>query len=74
MKLSIGVYIQPEYKGMELGKEFLRNVFDYCNNNNIKGIHVDFETANLFADKFLRKYFNPLLLSVRRTINKNISD
>lgn len=71
---EIGVYIKPEYRGKGLGKELLKNVFDHCNNNRIKGIHVDFETANLFANKFWRKYFNPMLLSVRRTINKNIND
>lgn len=71
---EIGAYIKPEYRGKGLGKELLRNVFDYCNNNGVKGIHVDFETANLFANKFWRKYFSPMLLSVRRTINKNIND
>lgn len=71
---EIGAYIKPEYRGKGLGKELLKNVLDYCNNNGIKGIHVDFETANLFANKFWRKYFNPMLLSVRRTINKNIND
>lgn len=71
---EIGAYIKPEYRGKGLGKELLRNVLDYCNNNGVKGIHVDFETANLFANKFWRKYFSPMLLSVRRTINKNIND
>ena len=71
---EIGAYIKPEYRGKGLGKELLKYVFDYCNNNGIEGIHVDFETANLFANKFWRKFFNPMLLSLRRTINKNIND
>ena len=71
---EIGVYIKPEYRGKGLGKELLKNVFDSCSSNGIKGIHVDFETANLFANKFWRKYFKPMLLSVRRTVNKNIND
>ncbi|HEY9061129.1 MAG TPA: GNAT family N-acetyltransferase [Pseudobacteroides sp.] len=71
---EIGAYIQPEYRGKALGKELLKNVFDYCNKNDIKSVHVDFETGNLFANKFWRKYFNPMLISVRRTINKNIND
>ena len=71
---EIGAYIKPEYRGKGLGKELLKYVFDYCNNNGFEGIHVDFETANIFANKFWRKYFNPMLLSVRRTINKNIND
>lgn len=71
---EIGAYIKPECRGQGLGKELLKHVLDYCNNNGIKGIHVDFETANIFANKFWIKYFNPMLLSVRRTINKNIND
>lgn len=71
---EIGVYIKPQYRGKGIGKELLKNVFDFCKSNNIQSIHVDFETANLFANKFWRKYFNPMLLSVRRTINKNIND
>ena len=71
---EIGAYIKPEYRGKGLGKELLSTVFDYCYEKDIKFIHVDFETANLYANKFWRKYFNPMLLSVRRTINKNIYD
>lgn len=71
---EIGAYIRPEYRGMGLGTDLLNHVIDYCNGNGIKVIHVDFETANIFANKFWRKYFNPMLLSVRRTINKNIND
>lgn len=71
---EIGVYIKPGYRGRGLGKELLQNILDYCNNNDIKSIHVDFETANLYANKFWKKYSNPMLLSVRRTINKNIND
>ena len=71
---EIGVYIKPDYRGRGLGRELLKNVFDYCSGNGIQGVHVDFETANLFANKFWRKHFSPMLLSVRRTINKNIND
>lgn len=71
---EIGVYIKNDYRGMGLGKSLLATIFDYCRSNNIDGIHVDFETANLEASKFWLKYFNPTLLSMRRTINKNIND
>ena len=71
---EIGAYIKPEHRGNNLGKDLLKNVFNHCTSNNIELIHVDFETANLFANKFWKKYFSPVLLSVRRTINKNIND
>jgi len=71
---EIGAYIKPEHRGKNLGKDLLTTAFNYCASNNIELIHVDFETANLFANKFWKKYFSPVLLSVRRTINKNIND
>lgn len=70
---EIGAYIKLEYRGEKIGKQLLKSVSEYCSQNNISGIHVDFETANLYANKFWRKYFNPMLLSMRRTINKNIN-
>jgi len=71
---EIGVYIQPGYRGGKgLGKQLLTAAFDYCRNNGIPRIHVDFETANSYANRFWRKDFSPMLLSVRRTINKNIN-
>ncbi len=71
---EIGAYLKPEYRGKGLGRDLVKSVFDYCSNNGIDGIHVDFETANLFANRFWKKYFNPMLLSTRRTINKNIHE
>jgi GNAT superfamily N-acetyltransferase len=71
---EIGAYIKPEYRGKGLGKHLLKHVFDYCSDTGMDGIHVDFETANSYANKFWKKYFNPMLLSTRRTINKNINE
>lgn len=71
---EIGAYVKPEFRGRGVGKELLRHAFDYCRDNGIVRIHVDYETANPYANKFWRKYFDPMLLSLRRTINKNIND
>lgn len=71
---EIGAYIKLNYRNKGIGKLLTEAVFNHCNSNNIQTIHVDFETANLYANKFWRKYFKPMLLSVRRTINKNIND
>lgn len=71
---EIGVYIKLDYREKGIGKELLGKAIENCNTNNIQTIHVDFETANIYANKFWRKYFEPMLLSVRRTINKNIND
>jgi predicted acetyltransferase len=71
---EIGAYIKLEYRGRKVGEKLLKSVSEYCILNNISCIHVDFETANLYANKFWRKNFNPMLLSLRRTINKNIND
>jgi len=71
---EIGAYIRPEYRGKGIGRELLIRVSECCRGNNISCVHVDFETANLYGNKFWRKYFSPMLLSMRRTINKNIND
>lgn len=71
---EIGAYVQPNYRGGKgLGKQLVKAVFDYCRNNGIPRIHVDFETANSYANRFWRKDFSPMLLSIRRTINKNVN-
>jgi len=71
---EIGAYIKPEYRNKKLGIELLKLANDYCKEMGSPHIHVDFETANLYANKFWKKYFTPMLLSMRRTINKNIND
>lgn len=70
---DIGAYIKPEHRSKGIGSSFLKEIGDYCRQNNISTVHVDFETSNPFANKFWRKYFNPMLISMRRTINKNIN-
>lgn len=70
---EIGAYIKPEFRGANIGKALLRSVSKCCSDKNISSIHVDFETANLYGNKFWKKYFEPMLLSMRRTINKDIN-
>jgi GNAT superfamily N-acetyltransferase len=70
---EIGAYIKPEYRSKGIGSSFLKVIGDHCRRNNIPTVHVDFETANPYANKFWRKYFDPMLISMRRTINKNIN-
>jgi len=69
----LGIYIRSEYRGKGIGKSFLNRIFHYCNENSIKYIHASFETSNITANKFWTKYFNPIVLSVRRTINKDVN-
>lgn len=71
---EIGAYIKPEYRSKNIGLQLLVTANDYCTQVETKHIHVDFETANLYANKFWKKYFTPMLLSMRRTVNKNIND
>lgn len=66
-----GAYIRPEYRGMGIGKCLLNEVMKRCIEQNIQYLHVCFETANPFANRFWRKYFSPVVLSVRRTVNKD---
>lgn len=71
---EIGAYIKPGHRSRGLGKRLLQHTFNFCASNGIDRVHVDFETANPFANRFWPKHFDPMLLSVRRPINRNIND
>lgn len=66
-----GAYIKPGYRGFGIGKCLLNEVMKHCSEKNIRYLHVCFETANPFANVFWRKHFKPIILSVRRTVNKD---
>ena len=68
---KVGAYIKPKYRGLGIGKCMLNEVMKHCTEKNIQYIHVCFETANPFANIFWRKHFKPIILSVRRTVNKD---
>jgi ribosomal protein S18 acetylase RimI-like enzyme len=68
---TLGAYIKSEYRRKGIGKLLLSRIFDYCNKESMEYIHVCFENANINGNKFWRKYFNPGILSVRRTVNKD---
>lgn len=70
---KVGAYIKPEYRGMGIGKCLLNEVMNQCVEKNIQSLHVCYETANSFANIFWPKYFKPMILSVRRTVNKDIN-
>jgi GNAT superfamily N-acetyltransferase len=68
---DLGAYIKPEYRGKGIGTRLLKEVFDHCKNASIPYVHLSYETANPFANRFWRKYFKLIILSVRRTVNKD---
>ncbi len=70
----IGAYIMPNYRGKGVGTGLLKEVFDFCLKIGKPFIHVSYETANPNASKFWPKYFNPVIRSVRRTINKDSNE
>ena len=68
---GIGGYIKSEYRGQGIGSRLLQEMFNYCYEAGKPFIHVSFESANPFANKFWPKYFKPVIRSIRRTINKD---
>lgn len=70
----IGAFVKSEYRGKGVGTRLLKEVFDYCVEAGKSFVHVSFETANPYANKFWPKYFKPAIRSVRRTINKDAND
>jgi len=70
---EIGAYVKSEYRNKKVGIHLLSTVNDYSSEQGIPYIHVDFETANLYGNKFWKKYFKPMLISMRRPINRDIN-
>jgi GNAT superfamily N-acetyltransferase len=69
----LGIYIKEEYRRKGIGKKLVEKIFKYCNKNTLEYIHVSFETANPFANNFWKRYFSPVIISVRRTVKKDIN-
>jgi GNAT superfamily N-acetyltransferase len=70
----IGAFVKSEYRGKGVGTKLLKEVFDYCAEAGKPFVHVSYETANPYANRFWPKYFKPAIRSVRRTINKDAND
>jgi len=69
---EIGAYIKEEYRGKNIGVDFIKIVSDFCIENKIKCAHVPWETSNPYANKFWRKYFNPVTLALKRVIHSDV--
>ena len=65
----LGAYLKEEYRGRGIGKQLLHEVVTWSSQRKITTIHVDFESANYYANQFWPKYFVPILSSVRRHLN-----
>jgi GNAT superfamily N-acetyltransferase len=68
----LGAYIKPEYRGRGIGKHLLHEAITWGRQQEITTIHVDFESANYYANQFWPKYFTPILSSVKRHLNHDI--
>jgi len=71
---SIGPYILPDHRGRGIGACLLQRALEWCRERNLARVHVDFESANPYANGFWLKYFRPILHSVRRRVNQDIYD
>lgn len=68
---TLGAYIKPEFRHQRLGEDLLHAAINHVRLLEAEFIHVDFETANLLANKFWLKHFTPMLLSLKRNIFKD---
>jgi GNAT superfamily N-acetyltransferase len=71
---SPGAFVRSEYRGKGVGAGLLKKVFDHRTEAGKSCVHVSFEIANPYANRFWPKYFRPAVRSVRRTINKDAND
>ena len=69
---ELGAYIQPSCRGHGIGAQLLSHVLGWCREQRMDHIHVDYESANLFASGFWPKHFTPTMHSVRRRVNPDI--
>lgn len=69
---ELGAYIQPSCRGHGIGARLLSNVVEWCREQRIDQIHVDYESANLYASGFWPKNFTPTMYSVKRRVNPDI--
>jgi len=68
----LGAYIREAYRGRGVGKSLLRQVVEWGRQQAITSIHVDFESANRYANQFWPKHFMPILHSARRHVNSDL--
>ena len=66
---EIGAYLLPEYRNRGVGRRLVYAAFALCVAEGIPCVHVDYETANGYANRFWPKYFSPTLLSLRRAVH-----
>jgi GNAT superfamily N-acetyltransferase len=66
---EIGAYIRPGFRGKNIGYAFMQAISTHCREHAVPCVHVDYETSNLFANAFWKKYFTPTLLSLKRTVH-----
>jgi GNAT superfamily N-acetyltransferase len=69
---KLGAYVKASHRGKGIGTSLLNNVINWCSGQGIDRIHVDYESANLFASSFWPKHFIPTMYSVKRGVNMDI--
>jgi len=67
----LGAYIQADYRGRGIGAQLVRRALAWCAEQGLERVHVDYESANLFARAFWPRYFTPYLYSVKRRVNQD---
>lgn len=69
---KLGAYMEESARGSRAALSLLNAVINWCKEQGIESIHVDFESANLFANGFWSKHFTPSLYSLKRRVNQDI--
>ena len=69
---GMGAYIKKEYRGMNVGNQLIAAAAEYYSAKSSLPVHVDWETANLYGNRFWRKHFTPTIITLKRTIHADI--
>lgn len=68
----LGAYIKKDYRGAGIGQRLLHEVVAWSSRQGIAAVHVDFESANYYANQFWPRYFTPIIYSVKRRLNSDV--
>ena len=69
---KLGAYVRPLDRGKGIGTALLERVINWCSEHGVNRIHVDYESANLYANSFWPKYFASTMYTVKRRVNPDM--
>jgi len=68
----VSAYLEASARGRNIGDLLLGRVVEWCRENDVSCVHVDYESANPYACVFWPRHFTQVLHSAKRRVNQDI--